>query len=219
VSPRQLAVLFLLLLAPAAAEDGCLEYFCQDLLENVCASLTNITHVALNENGCSSDTYCFAVTISVWSKSSGANDDALCIDGDAYFSSLETEYDCGTRKDVGTLISGEYPKLCETDEDCKLSDNNKAHCGCGMNGQAYCRPSVDDVTFDDFWIACGVEGKLINKVDVEYYTTLIKYYELFVDPAECAGDLFYENDMIKDYDTEDTATMLLVSAGLMAVMG
>jgi hypothetical protein len=209
----------LLLLAPAAAEDGCLEYLCEDLDENVCARLANFTHVVLNQNSCSSNTYCFAVTISDWSKKSGVGDESLCIDGDAYLNSLQTERRCGARQDVGTLISGEYPKLCETDDDCKLSDNNKSHCGCGMNGQAYCRPSINDPTFDDFWTACGSAGQLTSKDDIEYYYTLIDYYELFVDPAECADDLFYEFNMIDDYDTQDSAGMLLVSAGLVLLVG
>lgn len=199
-----------LLFALVAAEDGCLEYFCTELADGVCGKIKNVTHVSLNSLSCPSGTYCFAIDLAEWADTAAVNAEIKCDVNADYFEGLVAPQECGNRDTVGTLTSGEYPKLCETDDDCKLSDNSKAACKCGLNGQAYCTPPKSDEVYDDYWTACGKSGALTKKDDIEYYNTFFQGYQLFVDPADCADDLFYELEMIDDYDTKDDYATWLV---------
>jgi hypothetical protein len=110
-------------------------------------------------------------------------------------------------QELRNLAEGKHPKLCESDEDCKLQDGALATCKCGWDGNMYCVPDKYDDLWEPFWISCKKDGKMYYWDEyawINYIDTFIWSSSMTIEDELCANLVFF--DFKTDVGIMDTST-------------
>jgi hypothetical protein len=188
--------------------------------------------ITVNSEGCLEGRQCDFLTVNTWSEQAKPGADLECTgpeENQWFFSMLNDIFiddfddiaeeadelveleikerkkvmiDCGTRD-----LKAKYPGSstlyrCNTDNDCKLMNGSFGYCTCGLDSFSYCRPTVDDPFFEEFWEKCSIdEGKIDQSLGQLWYWSTFLHVQLQSAPS-CALDVFADLAFIKELAEE-----------------
>ncbi len=207
------------LLLALAHGAGCPVFACDYTLgTDMCATLTDSGIFHINGNGCESDSYCSALSMEIWAMNPNATSSTtyFCQKRDPFPVSLITtdtfSYEaCPSKMTSRTFKAGTTLVLCESSNDCLMTDDTVAECICVARDDAkgICLADLsNELVYGGFWTACGDLNRIDNFDEYNYWMAYINSWMWLQSNLTCLRTFI-------ELETLDQTTLLYNSASLL----
>lgn len=200
-------LVFCMLAWKALGSAGCPVYNCGQIETGNCVNIRDGV-VTLSDSACPSGQSCSYTLANAWITSTLATQASTTTYNALYPCSTDTysfhstdpnDLSCPARPLLKDLQSGSNPKVCSelgsSSPECQLQDSTFAACICGLDGNAYCEPSLGSSVYSDYWEECttsGYKGTLESEAHWQYWTLRYNYYIPYMTAYSCAHRVFSE---------------------------
>jgi len=200
------------LLPLIAAASYCPTFTCEYLPQSVCANYTGGSAFQLNsQDPCAPYEYCSLPYVARWAEVVNTQGLSSVVPSASRCISLNTTNlfeasDCGQRLTGKEFAGNATLVLCDTYEDCILTDGTTTSCMCVFrtDGKGVCEahPSNEQL-FGKYWEECGDDSVLHSQDTAEYWLYYMAFWEFTQSTVKCV-DIFYEigniTSLYEDYD-------------------
>ena len=206
------------LLLALAHGAGCPVFACDYTLgTDMCATLTDSGVYHINGNGCESDSYCSALSMEIWAMTLNATSSTtyFCQKRDPFpvmFTSDTFTYEaCPSKMTSRSFKAGTTLVLCESSNDCLMTDDTIAECICVARDDAkgICLADLsNEQVYSGFWAACGDLNLIENFNEYNYWVAYMNSWMWLQSNLTCLRTFI-------ELETLDQTIMLYNSASLL----